>query len=159
MSPPNLTVMHIGNYIELVHKSESDLQSALLQVGTHHADEPDILQTCKLLAQWSGGLVAQLAPFVKKYGEEKDTEPDRLMHDLFEKPRSGPMGLLRDLHDLWLMAQEGKVCSVLLRQAATALHDKELEAVCHDIEHYAERQAAWLLTRMKSAAPQTLVVG
>ena len=151
--------MHIGNYIELVHKSESDLSKAFLKVGAQHAVEPDILENCKLLAGWSGELVAKLEPFVKKYGEEKDKEPDRLMHDLFNKPRTGSLGLLRDLHDLWLMAQEGKVCSVLLRQAASALRDKELIAVCHEIEQYAERQAAWLLTRMKSAAPQTLVVG
>ncbi|RYE01251.1 MAG: molybdopterin oxidoreductase, partial [Sphingobacteriales bacterium] len=145
--------------IELLHKSETDLQEAFGKVALHHADEPDILQTCKLLAGWSGELVALLAPFIKKYGEEKDKEPDRLMHDLFQQPRKGSMGLLRDLHDLWLMAQEGKVCSVLLRQAASALHDKELKEVCNQVEHYAERQAAWLMTRMKSAAPQTLVVG
>ncbi|RYY64693.1 MAG: molybdopterin oxidoreductase, partial [Chitinophagaceae bacterium] len=65
--------MHIGNYIELLHKSESDLKKALLKVAAQHADEPDILQNCKLLAGWSARLEEQLKPFVKKYGEERDT--------------------------------------------------------------------------------------
>jgi len=38
------------------------------------------------------------------------------------------------------------------------LHDKALTAVCNTIEQKAKRQLAWLLTRMKAAAPQTLIV-
>jgi hypothetical protein len=33
-----------------------------------------------------------------------------------------------------------------------------LIAVCNEIEATAKRQAAWLLTRMKAAATQTLIV-
>lgn len=150
--------MHIGNYINLVHKSEDDLAKALLLVAKEHGDEPDIAEMCKLLAKWSSGLVDELKPFAKKYGEEKNEEPDRLMHDLFKKPRKGGMALLRDLHDLWLMANETEVCAVILRQAAVGLRDKELAALCTKIEQTAKRQLSWMLTRMKAAAPQTLIV-
>jgi len=150
--------MHIGNYINLLHKSEDDLAKALLLVAKEHGKEPDVFEMCKLLAKWSEAIVEELKPFAEKYGEEKNKEPDRLMHDLFKKPRKGSMALLRDLHDLWLMANETEVCAVILRQAADGLHDKALTAVCNTIEQKAKRQLAWLLTRMKATAPQTLIV-
>ena len=150
--------MHIGNYIDLLHKSEDDLAEAFHLVAKEHGDEPDVFEMCKLLAKWSEKIVEELKPFAEKYGEEEDKEPDRLMHDLFKKPMKGGMSLLRDLHDLWLMATETEVCALILRQAADGLHDKALAALCNIIEQTAKRQLAWLLTRMKAAAPQTLIV-
>jgi hypothetical protein len=149
--------MHIGNYMALVHKSEQDLALAFLKIEKAHGHEPDVAQACKLLASWSSSLAKKAEPFVAKYGEEKNKEPDRLMHTLFKEARKGSLALLRDLHDLWLMAQEAALSSILLRQGASSLQDKELMALCDEIEHQSKRQAAWLLTRMKSAAPQTLV--
>jgi hypothetical protein len=150
--------MHIGKYIEMVHKSQNDLAKAFRMVAKEHGDEPDILETCELLAKWSDTSVEEIKPFVTKYGEEKNNEPDRLMSSLFDKPRTGPMGLLRDLQDLWLMTNEAEVSCIILRQAASALHDKDLIEVCNQQEKSSKRQTAWLLTRMKSAAPQTLIV-
>ena len=68
------------------------------------------------------------------------------------------MGLLHDLHDLWLMANEADVSSIILQQAAFGLRDKELVGVCNEINTYSKRQIAWLLTRMKSIETQTLIV-
>jgi len=150
--------MHIGNYIDTMKQTGEDLDKAFRKVAKHHGDEPDIEETCTLLASWAKALVEKLKPFAAKYGEEKNKEPDRLMSSLFQEPRKGAMGLLRDLQDLWLMANEGEVCCVILRQAASALHDKELIELCNEIEKTAKRQSSWLLTRMKSAAPQTLIV-
>jgi hypothetical protein len=149
--------MHIGNYLALVHKSEEDLAEAYQMVSKHHIKEPDVYEQCQLQASWSESLVEKLKPFVERYSEEKNNEPDRLMRSLFHKPRNGSLGLLRDLHDLWLMANETELCSVILRQAALGLHDKELTELCNEIEKTAKRQLTWLLTRMKSAAPQTLI--
>jgi hypothetical protein len=150
--------MHIGNYIEMVHKSEKDLAEAFRMVAKEHGDEPDVEETCGLLASWCDELVQKIKPFVEKYGEEKNNEPDRLMRSLFTEPRKGSMGMLRDLQDLWLMASEGEVCCIILRQAASALRDKELIEFCNETEKKSKRQSSWLLTRMKSAAPQTLIV-
>lgn len=151
--------MHIGNYIEMVHKSGKDISEAFRMVAKEHGAEPDVKGNCLLLAKWTDDLVEKMKPFIAKYGEEKSKEPDRLMSTLFDKPRKGSMGLLRDLQDLWLMADEAQVCSIILRQAASGLRDKELIEVCTEIEGTAKRQASWLLTRMKSAATQTLIVG
>lgn len=149
--------MHIGNYIEMVYKSQQDLVKALNSVAGHHGHEPDIKETCLMLASWSQNLVQKIKPFVRKYGEEKSKEPDRLKRTLFKKPRSGSMGLLRDLQDLWLMANEAEVCSIILQQAAAGLRDKDLIELCIEINGFSKRQISWMLTRMKSAAPQTLI--
>lgn len=150
--------MHVGNYLALVHKSEQDLAKAFRMVADEHGDEPDVEEICKMLASWSDQLVGDLQPFVARYSEERDKEPDRLMNTLFQKPRKGGLALLRDLHDIWLIASETQLCCVILRQAADGLRDKELTSVCDKIEKTAKRQLSWLLTRMKSAAPQTLIV-
>lgn len=149
--------MHIGNYIELVYKGEQDLVRAFRMIADKHGDEPDVEESCKMLANWSEKLEQQIKPFAAKYGEEKSKEPDRMMRTLFKEPRRGSLALLRDLHDVWLMTNEAELCAVILRQAASGLRDKALIAVCDDIEQQSKRQTTWLLTRIKSAAPQTLI--
>jgi hypothetical protein len=150
--------MHIGNYLGLVHTSEQQLAKAFKQVAEHHGDEPDIYQTCMLLSSFSEEHVTALKPVVDRYSEEKSDEPERLSQSLFEEPRSGSLALLRDLHDLWLMTNEVHLCWVVILQAAKALRDLELEQLCQQFDNQTHRQQAWLLTRIKQAAPQTLVV-
>jgi hypothetical protein len=50
------------------------------------------------------------------------------------------------------------VCCVILKQGADGLRDEELMSTCEEVERQTKRQLSWLLTRMKSAAPQTLIV-
>jgi ferritin-like metal-binding protein YciE len=150
--------MHVGNYLGLVHHSEQQLSNAFTEIAKHHGDEPDIYQTCQLLSSWSQRHVEALKPVIDRYSEEKSDEPERLTQTLFEEPRSGSLALLRDLHDLWLLAQEVSLCWIVLLQAARALRDKELEAVCEQFDGETRRQISWLMTRIKHVAPQTLVV-
>ncbi|MGI2905225.1 hypothetical protein [Tolypothrix sp. VBCCA 56010] len=150
--------MHVGNYLGLVHHSEQQLSNALMMVASHHGDEPDITQTCKLLASWSRANIESLKPLIERYAEEKSDEPERLTQVLFKEPRTGSLALLRNLHDLWLLANEVQLCWMVLLQAAKALRDKELEATCVSCSGQTKRQVAWLMSRIQQAAPQTLVV-
>ena len=150
--------MHIGRYIDLVHRSEIDLAKAFKKAAKAHGDEVDVYQTCMLLASWSERLVRDFEPVVQRYKNESDKEPDRLTQVLMKDTRKGSLALLRDIHDLYLIASEVEVCCVILKQAGTALRDKELVSMCEEIERQTKRQLSWLLTRMKSAAPQILIV-
>ncbi|MGI4019984.1 MAG: hypothetical protein ACRYFA_00620 [Janthinobacterium lividum] len=150
--------MHIGKYIDLVHRTEVDLAKAFKKVSEAHSEEPDIYQTCQLLASWSDKLADELVPFSEKYKEEKNEEPDRLTQTLLKDTRKGGMALLRDLHDLYLIATEVQICCTLLKQGADGLRDKELTITCEEVERQTKRQLAWLMTRMKAATPQTLIV-
>ena len=148
----------IAIYIGLAHKSDTHLAEAFTNVAQHHMAEPDIYATCMLMAQWSRSHVEKLAPFAARYQEERSKEPDRLRDALFQGPRSGGIGLLRDLHDLWLATSEVHLSYECLSQAAKALRDKELLNACLSFEKDADRQLAWLRTRIDQAAPQALVV-
>jgi hypothetical protein len=150
--------MHIGKYIDLVHRTEKDLVDAFKLVSKAHSDEVDVEQTCLLLSSWSEKLAYELGPIAERYKKESDKEPDRLTKTLLKKARKGSMALLRDLHDLYLIVSEVLVCCIILKQGGIALSDNELVAACEEIERQSKRQLSWLLTRMKSAAPQTLVV-
>ncbi|GGL17847.1 molybdopterin oxidoreductase [Deinococcus radiotolerans] len=150
--------MHVGHYVGLVHGSEERLVDAITRVAEHHRDEPDIYETCQLLAAWSRQHAAALKPLVQQYGEHRNAEPSAMEHALFQGPRRGGLALLRDLHDLWLMTQEVQLCWTVLEQAAQALRDEHLERVCQACGAETGRQTAFFLTRIKQAAPQALVV-
>lgn len=150
--------MHLAHYLGLLHRAELDLASAFRQVATDHRAEPDVHQECHLMAVMCEDHAERLMPFVERYGEEADEEPDRLHSELFAGTRTGGLGLLRDLHDLYLMATECDISWVLVRQAALGARDRALLQVVGRCDGETAVQLKWLRTRMMVAAPQTLVV-
>jgi anaerobic selenocysteine-containing dehydrogenase len=149
---------HVGDYLGLLHRAEDDLAAAFDRVADHHAMEPDVPITCRMFAAWSRGHAGALTPFAGRYAEAQGSEPDRLRHALFRGPRGGAVGLLRDLHDLWLMASEVHVCWEVLSVAARARDDRELHEACARLGRETNRQIAWLRTHIDDVAPQALVV-
>jgi ferredoxin-nitrate reductase len=119
---------------------------------------PDIRGECTLFASWSKDAAAALEPYKKRYGERSEGEPKRLDKALIRKRSSGGFNLVRDLHDLWLLVNESLVSITILLQAAQALRDREFERVLQGLEVSNERQRNWLMTRLKQAAPQGLIV-
>lgn len=150
--------MHVGNYLGIVKASEEQLANAFFTVAEHHKDEPDIDSVCHLQAAWSRQHVEQIKPLCEKYSEQKNAEPERLYQVLFQGTRTGSLALLRDLHDLWLLANEVHLCWLVLDQAAKALRDQQFEKTCLECDQQTQRQLAFLLTRIKQSAPQTLIV-
>jgi hypothetical protein len=150
--------VHLAHYLGLLHRAEANLADAFLDVGRAHADEPDVEGTCARLSGQCTAHARALAPFARRYGEDAPGEPDRLHSELFHAPRSGGLGLLRDLHDLYLMACECDISWTLVGQAAHGARDTELLEVVGRCEAETAVQLAWLRTRMKEAAPQALVV-
>jgi len=128
-------------------------------VATDHGHEPDVAGRCPRFADQSTAHADALATFVERYDEDKPEEPERLHSELFGGTRSGGLGLLRDLHDLYLMATECEVTWTLVAQAAQGARDADLlTAAAEHCQGEASGQLSWLRTRMKQAAPQALVV-
>ena len=150
--------MHLAHYLGLLHKSQVDLADAFRQVAAGHRDEVDVFHICERLARQCDRHAAQLEPFAGRYGEDAPDEPDRLYSELFRGTRSGGLGLLRDLHDLYLMACECDMAWTLVGQAAQGARDEELLNVVRQCEGETAMQLKYLRTRMKQAAPQALVV-
>jgi hypothetical protein len=150
--------MHLAHYLGLLHRSQTVLGQAFDEVGRQHRDEPDVLHTCQRLAGQCAEHARRLEPFARRYAEEAADEPERLHSELFGGTRTGGLGLLRDLHDLYLMAAECDICWTVVGQAAQGVRDEELLAVVRHCEGETAIQLKWLRTRMKQAAPQALIV-
>src|SRR5215207_1088694 len=151
-------LMHLAHYLGLVHRSELMLASSFREVASAHGDEPDVSVLCQKFAKQCDQHAAKLAPFVDRYGEEAPEEPERLHVDLFGGTRTGGLGLLRDLHDLYLMASEVDISWTLVGQAAQGARDKALFETVTACDKQTATQLEWLRTRMKQAAPQALLV-
>jgi hypothetical protein len=150
--------LHLAHYLGLLHRAQLNLADAFREVAEAHGDEADVEHLCRKLAAECQDHAARLEPFAERYGEDAPDEPDRLHSELFRGPRSGGLALLRDLHDLYLMATECDMAWTLVGQAAQGARDRELLAVVTRCEVETATQLKWLRTRMKEAAPQALVV-
>jgi hypothetical protein len=150
--------MHLAHELGLLHRAQLDLAAAFAEVGLDHADEPDVAGECQLFERQCRDHAERLQPSVERYGEDAPEEPDRLHADLFSGTRSGPLALLRDLQDLYLMATHCDLAWTLIGQAAQGARDGDLLEVVHRCEGETAGQLRWIQTRAKAAAPQVLVV-
>ena len=150
--------MKLPIYLGLLDRAEQTLEDSYRQVADGHGDEPDVRVLCHRLADQCREHRRRLAPAVDRYGESREEdEPERLHAEGLSETRSGPVGLLRDLQDLYLLASLVDITWMMVKQAAQALRDAELLGAVEHCEHEAEVQLRWLETRMKMAAPQALI--
>jgi hypothetical protein len=153
---------HLAVYVGLLHRAEQTLADSFRVVADGHADEPDVLTTCRHLAGTSDEHVTALAPVADRYGEqargEGVEEPERLHADGLGQVRSGPVGLLRDLQDLYVLASLVQSSWTVVEQAAQGARDRELIGIANSCSAGTSRQLTWLTTRIKAAAPQALLV-
>jgi hypothetical protein len=150
--------MHLAHYLGLLHRAQLTLADAFRQVAAAHSDEPDVFHLCDKLARQCDEHAERLDPFARRYAEKASDEPERLHSELFRGTRTGGIGLLRDLQDLYLMAAECDICWTVVGQAARGIRDTELVEVVSGCEGQTAIQLTWLRSRMKQAAPQALVV-
>jgi len=145
-------------YLSLLSESEKTLGEAFRLVAEAHGDEPDVHFLCQTLASQCDEHRRRLTPVIERYGESgADDEPERLHADALSEARSGPLGLLRDLQDLYLLVTLTDITWTMVKQAGQALDDEELLAVIEQCEKQTLVQQEWLKTRMKQAAPQALI--
>lgn len=150
--------MNLKIYLGLLRKAEETLARSYREVADGHGAEPDVHFLCLTLAKQCDEHERKLQPVVERYGEDtSDNEPERLHAEGLAGTRSGPVGLLRDLQDLYLLASLVDITWTMIKQAASALRDEELLAVVEKYDSETSIQLQWLETRMKQAAPQALV--
>jgi hypothetical protein len=150
---------HLSTYVGLADHSERTLADSFRAVADGHDGEADVFHTCLMLAEWSDRHRRALAPVVERYGEDDSVdEPERLHASGLAEVRSGPVGLLRDLQDLHVLASLVQTTWTVIAQGAQGLRDRELLEVASTANAETSRQLSWLNTRMKAAAPQALIV-
>jgi len=150
---------HLTTYIGLADHSELTLADSFRVVAQGHAHIADVFHTCQMLAGWSDANREALAPTIERYGEDDDVdEPERLHNAGLGQTRAGEIGLLRDLQDLHVLASLVQTTWTVIAQGAQGLRDRELLEVAHRASSRTSRQLTWLNTRMKTAAPQALII-
>jgi hypothetical protein len=150
--------MHLSSYLGLLETGCTTLAKSYRQVAKGHAEEADVKRMCEQFAGQCDHHEEQLRPFTERYGSHPSGEPERLHADGLSKTRSGGLGLLRDLHDLYLLASYLDMAWTLVGQAAKGARDQELIQTVDQCAAETEAQQKWLKTRLKAAAPQALLV-
>jgi hypothetical protein len=163
--------MRLGPLLARLHELETDLAQEYRALGERHAADHDVYHQCHAFAQQCDDHAGRLAPVAERHGEHVagDEGPDFWSGALERVRRAGSavLGrspetgvlLLRDLRELFLSAEECSITWVMAGQAAQAARDRELLALVTQCHEQAEHQVKWLVTRIKVAAPQALVVG
>ena len=150
--------MHLATYLGLLETGCGTLATSYRQVARGHAAEVDIEVICNQLADECDRQREAMTPFTQRYGEHPDGEPERLHADGLSETRSGGLGLLRDLHDLYLLACYLDQAWTMVGQAGKGLRDADLISTVDSCAAQTDHQLSWLSTRMKAAAPQALLV-
>jgi hypothetical protein len=150
--------VQLGHYLAVLHRSQEQLAGAFRAIADTHGDDAEVRRACLRFAKHCDGHAERLAPFVADYAPGAGDPPADLHSDRFVGPRAGAFGLLRDLHDLYLMATECDVVWTLVGQAAQGARDHDLLDAVHTCEGETAVQMQWAKGQMKQAAPQTLVV-
>jgi len=149
--------VHIRSYLQLLQTRERQLAEALVAFADDHTDAPDVADACYRLAGWSQRHVEVLDRFVARWPAASAPEPAVPLPPLLPARIGGSYGLLHGLHTLWLLAQDVLLRWQVLEQVAWALRDGELLAACEEAGREAQRQVAWVRTRLAEVAAQAIV--
>ncbi|PRY38622.1 hypothetical protein [Umezawaea tangerina] len=147
--------MHLATYLGMLRTAEQGLADAFGRVATGHAAVVEVADTCRGLARVSESHVERLTPVVRRYGARTRTEVPYGMPA--DSPRSGEVGLLRDLLDLYALTSFVDLTWAVVTQAARGVRDSALLDVAEGCEQDTDRQLAWLRSRVKHSAPSALI--
>jgi hypothetical protein len=150
--------MHLTTYLHLLHRAEETLGVSYRHVGDGHRADADVHYTCRRFAEDCAGHAQALEPILLRYERVAEPEPERLHPPGLTGSRNGPVGLLRDLQDLFQLAALVDSTWMMVGQAAHGARDRDLIDVVTRYDRDMSAQLAWLRMRMKAAAPQTLLV-
>lgn len=150
--------MHLATYVGLLETGSDTLATSYRQVAEGHALDADVHQLCLQLARQCDEHREKLTAVAERYGDHPAGEPERLHAEGLAETRSGGLGLLRDLHDLYLLASYLDMAWTMVGQAAKGARDSDLVDLVDGCAADVKGQLAWLTTRMKAASVQALLV-
>ena len=157
-SEPAREAAHIGDYLGLLGINEERLALAFEQARAEFFDVPDIVAECTLLAEWSRDAAAALDHWRRAYPAAGLVTSSRASETFSAQRRQYGLHLLLAIQNLFLIANESFIAVTILQQAAKALRNKPPLAALEAIESGNARQRRWLMSRMRLAAAQVLLV-
>ena len=149
--------MYLSHYIQLAHETHLQLCDAWTKLAQGHSDELDLRVLAQKFADASGARAEQLAAFTRTDIEVSEPTQE-FSTGKFRGTRTGNIGLLRDLHEVYLMNSECDLVWTLLQVGAQGTRHAELLQLSESGLRETKLQLDWLRSRLKQAAPQALVV-
>lgn len=150
--------MYLVTYITLLGRSEETLGRSYRLISRGHVGDADVHYMTAGFAEQCFAHAVALAPVLERLEPPLEPEPERLHAEGLSSHRAGPIGLLRDLQDLYQLANLVDITWTVVGQAAQGARDRGLIEVVDRCAPQITAQLAWLRMRMKAAAPQTLLV-
>jgi len=144
--------------VGIAQSATEQLATALVLIAERHERDPEISHVSTVLAGWARADHDALVPFAERYGAIAADQPQKVRSALLGGIRTGLFGLLSDLSDLTLLAEQAKIAWTILFQGAKELHDTELQTVAGAGREHARRTIAWARTEISHAAPEALSV-
>jgi hypothetical protein len=154
--------------IEELHRAETELVQALLDISDRHEVDHEIFYVARDIARWSQQHVSRLSEVGRDYSLHLDPEPDsgsRLLARMKQKGAEltgrhhAPTLLLADLRHLHRTAAGVSLDWEVLAQAAQSLKDAELLSVAQQCHPETLRQMRWANAKVKETAVQIMVTG
>jgi len=148
----------VARYLGVLRASLDQLAEGLVLVAERHERNYEIWGTATVLAGWAREDGEKLHAAIDRYGAMDSDQPHKVRAALLGGVRGGLHGLLADLTDLALLAEQVDVAWTITAQGAKELHDKELLAVAGGGRNHAERTIKWIRTQVNHTAPEALAV-
>ena len=141
--------MKVGPFLGHIRELESLLAAELRDAAERHRDDHDVYHQCLTFSNTADKRRQKLEPLTGRYSGQATWQ---------SAVGAGTDDLLEDLRALYLRLQESSISWVMAAQAAKAVRDEELLIVATECSTETETQAKWFATRIKTGAPQALVV-
>jgi hypothetical protein len=141
--------MKIGALLAHLRELETGLAEELRAAAERHRDDHDVYHQCHTFAVTADKRREKFEPLAQRHGGRTEWE---------DAVGAGSDDLLEDLRSLYLRAQQSSITWVMAMQAAKAARDQELLTLATECQSETEMQAKWFMTRIKTGAPQALVV-
>jgi hypothetical protein len=141
--------MRLGPLLAHLRALEIEVALQLRAAAERHRDEHDIYHQCHTFAVTAEERATKANPFSRRYDG---------VAEWTSAVAEGSEVALEELRILYLRLQEVAITWTMVVQAAQAARDPELLTVATECQSEAEMQAKWFTTRIKTAAPQMLVV-
>lgn len=148
---------HVADYLGVLASANAGFSHACDIVADHHARHLEIVTGLDILKGYSREIEDLLTPFVEKYGQVLPDRPEARYSALFEE-HAGEYGMIRDLHDLFIMATNVQIAATIINYAAEGLRDADLLKTSAVIIERAGAQASWAKTHLQHQTGHALVV-
>jgi hypothetical protein len=144
--------MKVGHLLDHLRELEAGLARELRAAAERHRDDHDVYHQCHTFAVTAEKRVEKHEPVKQRCGGTAQWR---------SAIGAGSDELLPDLRALYLREQECSLTWVMAMQAAKAARDQDLLTLateCQSETGVQAKQAKWFMTRIKTEAPQALVV-